>query len=107
MRPPRGTQWPRTLWVVRHGHEGGHPGLATSGSGDVLAGLIAGLAARQAPLEQACAWEVVLHAGAGAALARRLGPLGFLAGELAAEIPPLVSRLQRRSAAASALRLTS
>lgn len=83
-------------------HEGGHPGLATSGSGDVLAGLIAGLAARQAPLEQACAWGVVLHARAGAALARRLGPLGFLARELAAEIPPLVSRLQRRSAAARA-----
>jgi len=80
-------------------HEGGHPGLATSGSGDVLAGLIAGLAARQVPLEQACAWGVVLHARAGAALARRLGPLGFLARELAAEIPPLVSRLQRRSAA--------
>lgn len=79
-------------------HEGGHPGLATSGSGDVLAGLVAGLAARQAPLEQACAWGVLLHAGAGAALARRLGPLGFLARELAAEIPPLVSRLQRRSA---------
>lgn len=88
---PRGDSWR---------HEGGHPGLATSGSGDVLAGLIAGLAARQAPLEQACAWGVVLHARAGAALARRLGPLGFLARELAAEIPPLVSRLQRRSAAA-------
>ena len=84
-----------TCWC----HEGGHPGLATSGSGDVLAGLIAGFAARQAPLEQACAWGVVLHAQAGAALARRLGPLGFLARELAAEIPPLVSRLQRRSAA--------
>lgn len=83
-------------------HEGGHPGLATSGSGDVLAGLIAGLAARQAPLEQAGAWAVVLHARAGAALAQRLGPLGFLARELAAEIPPLVSRLQRRSAASRA-----
>ena len=84
------------------GHEGGHPGLATSGAGDVLAGLIAGLAARQAPLEQACAWGVVLHARAGAALAQRLGPLGFLARELAAEIPSLVSRLQRRSAGARA-----
>ena len=91
-----------TPWGACWRHEGGHPGLATSGSGDVLAGLIAGLAARQAPLEQACAWGVVLHAQAGAALARRLGPLGFLARELAAEIPPLVSRLQRRSAASRA-----
>lgn len=40
--------------------------------------------------------------GAGAALARRLGPLGFLARELAVQIPPPVSRLQRRSAAARA-----
>jgi ADP-dependent NAD(P)H-hydrate dehydratase len=76
-------------------HDGGGPGLATSGSGDVLAGLIAGFAAQQAPLEQACAWGVVLHALAGARLARRLGPLGYLARELPAEIPPLLKKLRR------------
>jgi hydroxyethylthiazole kinase-like uncharacterized protein yjeF len=75
-------------------HEAEHPGLATSGSGDVLAGLIAGLAAQQVPLEQACAWGVVLHALAGKELARRLGPLGYLARELPGEIPRLLRRLR-------------
>lgn len=76
-------------------HDGGHPGLATSGSGDVLAGLIAGLAAQQVPLEQACAWGVVVHAQAGATLARRFGPTGYLARELPGEIPALIRSLQR------------
>jgi hydroxyethylthiazole kinase-like uncharacterized protein yjeF len=74
-------------------HEGGSIGLATSGSGDVLAGIVGGLAARGAPLEQAAAWGVALHALAGVALAERLGPLGFLASELAAEVPRLMRRM--------------
>jgi len=75
-------------------HEGGHRGLATSGSGDVLAGIIAGFAGQQAPLEQACAWGVVLHAMAGRQLARRLGPLGYLARELPGEIPSLMRKFR-------------
>lgn len=76
-------------------HEAGHPGLATSGSGDVLAGLVAGLAARGASLEQACAWGVVLHALAGRTLARTIGPVGYLARELPGVVPALLARLQR------------
>jgi NAD(P)H-hydrate repair Nnr-like enzyme with NAD(P)H-hydrate dehydratase domain len=86
---PRGQVWR---------HSGGQPGLATSGSGDVLAGVIAGLAAQGAPLEQAGAWGVVLHAMAGARLARKLGPLGYLARELAGEIPALMKALRPRGA---------
>jgi hydroxyethylthiazole kinase-like uncharacterized protein yjeF len=71
-------------------HEGGNIGLAVSGSGDVLAGVIGGLAARGAPLEQAGAWGVTLHAKAGDALAERHGQLGYLASEIAAEIPKLM-----------------
>ncbi len=67
-------------------HEGGNAGLATSGSGDVLAGAIAGLCARGASLEQACAWGVALHAQAGDRLAQRLGPVGYLARELPREM---------------------
>ncbi len=67
-------------------HEGGNAGLATSGSGDTLAGFIAGLAARGADLVQACAWVVVLHAQAGVQLAARLGAVGFLARELPAQM---------------------
>jgi hydroxyethylthiazole kinase-like uncharacterized protein yjeF len=74
-------------------HAGSHPGLATSGSGDVLAGLVAGFAARGVPLEQACAWGVVVHALAGGALARDLGPLGFLARELPGAVPALLRKL--------------
>jgi hypothetical protein len=46
-------------------HQGGNIGLAVSGSGDTLAGMVAGLAARGAPLEQAAAWGVALPARAG------------------------------------------
>jgi NAD(P)H-hydrate repair Nnr-like enzyme with NAD(P)H-hydrate dehydratase domain len=74
-------------------HDGrGLVGLATSGSGDVLAGVIAGLAARGAPLAQAAAWGVTLHARAGAALARRVGTLGTLARELALEVARALPR---------------
>jgi len=77
-------------------HEGGNAGLGTSGSGDVLAGLIAGLAARGAPLEQAAAWGVRLHARAGERLAARLGMLGYLARELSYEVPALLELLAPR-----------
>ena len=69
------------------------PGLGTSGSGDVLSGLIAGLCARGAPPEQALAWGVALHARAGAALAKRQGIVGYLARELPAEVPALMQGL--------------
>jgi hydroxyethylthiazole kinase-like uncharacterized protein yjeF len=73
-----------------HHFSGGSVGLATSGSGDTLAGIIAGLAARGAPAAHAARWAVYLHAAAGRALARRMGRIGFLARELLDEIPKLV-----------------
>lgn len=71
-------------------HSARCPGLGTSGSGDVLAGIVAGLAARGATPAQAAAWGVALHARAGQALVRRHGTVGFLARELPAEIPALM-----------------
>ncbi len=73
----------------------GNVGLATSGSGDTLAGIVAGLAARGASPIQAAAWGVHLHATAGERLAKRIGPLGFLARELLAEVPALMFSLGR------------
>jgi ADP-dependent NAD(P)H-hydrate dehydratase len=70
-------------WTI----EGGHPGLGTSGSGDVLAGAVVGLAARGASLAQAACWGTYAHATAGDRLAARIGRLGFLARELADELP--------------------
>ncbi len=75
----------------------GNVGLATSGSGDTLSGIITGLAARGAVPLQAAAWGVYLHGRAGDRLARRMGPLGFLARELLMEIPPLMSSLTRKN----------
>jgi ADP-dependent NAD(P)H-hydrate dehydratase len=77
--------------------DGGTPGLATSGSGDTLAGIIGGLAARGMEPAKASAWGVLLHARAGHALARRHGPLGYLARELSAEVPALIHALSRSS----------
>jgi ADP-dependent NAD(P)H-hydrate dehydratase len=74
-------------------NEAGNAGLATAGSGDVLAGTIAGLAARGATPIQAAVWGVHLHALAGDRLLRRHGPLGYLARELSAEFPALLHRL--------------
>lgn len=74
-------------------HEGGNTGLAISGSGDVLAGIICGLAARGASLAQAAAWGVALHAMAGEQLALKHGPLGYLAREISAEVPALLRAL--------------
>lgn len=64
----------------------GGPGLATSGSGDVLSGAVAGLVARGADLAQAAVWGTWVHGRAGDRLTGRLG-MGFLARELAAELP--------------------
>lgn len=79
------------LWV----NTGGSAGLGTSGSGDVLAGLVTGLAARGATPGQAAVWGVYLHAQAGEALARSLGQVGFLARELSAKVPMLMQNLSR------------
>jgi hydroxyethylthiazole kinase-like uncharacterized protein yjeF len=68
----------------------GNVGLATSGSGDTLAGIVAGLLARGATPVAATLWGVFLHGEAGARLAKRRGPVGFLARELLAEIPSIM-----------------
>ena len=71
----------------------GNVGLATSGSGDVLAGVISGLLARGAEPFVAACWGVFLHATAGNDLAERIGPLGFLAREILPEIPRIMGEL--------------
>ena len=80
---------------ARWQHEGGNIGLAISGSGDTLAGIVAGLAARGADLAQAACWGVALHARAGELLAERFGVLGYLARELPDEVPALMERFAR------------
>lgn len=74
-------------------HEGGVNGLGASGSGDVLAGIIGGLLARGAEPLTATLWGVWLHAAAGRRLSERVGTLGFLARELAAQVPGLMDEV--------------
>jgi NAD(P)H-hydrate repair Nnr-like enzyme with NAD(P)H-hydrate dehydratase domain len=71
----------------------GHSGLATSGSGDVLAGAVAGLLARGGDPAQAVCWASHVHASAGDRLAVSVGSLGFLASELLAELPRVLVEL--------------
>lgn len=72
----------------------GDTGLGTSGSGDVLAGAVAGLITRGAPLDQALVWGVYSHAAAGDRLASEFGRVGYLAGELLAELPLVLASLR-------------
>jgi hydroxyethylthiazole kinase-like uncharacterized protein yjeF len=71
----------------------GHPGLATAGSGDVLAGLVVGLLARSAEPAQAACWGTYLHSVAGERLASAVGGVGFLARELVDQVPPVLAEL--------------
>ena len=73
-------------------YDGGVPSLGVSGSGDVLAGIVGGLLARGAEPLNALLWAVWLHGQAGAALTRKGGTIGFLARQIADEIPALLPR---------------
>jgi hydroxyethylthiazole kinase-like uncharacterized protein yjeF len=70
--------------------EGGGVGLATSGSGDTLAGIVGGLCARGADPLTAALWGVYLHGEAGRRLTREVGRVGFLARELLDLVPRLM-----------------
>jgi ADP-dependent NAD(P)H-hydrate dehydratase len=74
--------------------EAGGIGLGTSGSGDVLAGLVGGALARGADPAQAAVWGQYLHAAAGDLLTARLGRVGFLARELLDEVPVVLGQLR-------------
>lgn len=71
-------------------YRGGGIGLATAGSGDVLAGAIAGLLSRGAAPRVAAGWGVWLHGHGGRRVAAARGPIGFLARELPDEFPRLL-----------------
>jgi NAD(P)H-hydrate repair Nnr-like enzyme with NAD(P)H-hydrate dehydratase domain len=58
----------------------------------VLAGIVGGLLARGAESLNALLWAVWLHGEAGAALAKKVGPIGFLARQIADEVPTLMPR---------------
>ncbi|WP_448626440.1 NAD(P)H-hydrate dehydratase [Geodermatophilus sp. URMC 64] len=73
--------------------DSGGAGLGVSGSGDVRAGIVAGLLARGAEPVQAAVWGSHLHGRAGERLAATIGRLGFLARELPAQVPAVIDEI--------------
>lgn len=95
-------------WVILKGHntvissargalqenETGNSGLATAGSGDVLAGIIGSLLAQDIPAEEAVPAAVWLHGAAADVLVQmQIGPIGLCAGELAQAVRWLRNQL--------------
>lgn len=75
-------------------HDGANPALATAGTGDVLAGAIAGLLAQGLAPFDAAALGVYLHAAAGARVRESLGDSGALASDLLLELPRAIKHLR-------------
>ncbi|MDD4880675.1 MAG: NAD(P)H-hydrate dehydratase [Gallionellaceae bacterium] len=72
----------------------GNPGMAAPGMGDVLAGMIAALAARGLEIEQAAVVAAHLHGAAGDhAVGTGLGPDGLAASEVARAARTLLNEL--------------
>lgn len=70
----------------------GNPGMATGGMGDVLTGLIAALIAQGMSAFDAACLAVHIHGAAADTLARRIAPFGYLAREVADELPATLTR---------------
>ncbi|MCS6882466.1 MAG: NAD(P)H-hydrate dehydratase [Oscillochloridaceae bacterium] len=71
-----------------------NPALATAGTGDVLAGAIAGLLGQGLTLYDAAALGVYLHGAAGARVREELGDAGTLASDLLPHLPQALKALK-------------
>ncbi len=71
-----------------------NPGLATAGTGDVLAGAIAGLMSQGLEPETAASLGVYLHGLAGESVRDRLGDTGMVASDLLPELPVTIKGLR-------------
>jgi hydroxyethylthiazole kinase-like uncharacterized protein yjeF len=69
-------------------------GLASAGTGDVLAGVIVGLLAQGLDLFDAAALGVFLHARAGERVKQNLGDAGMIASDLLPELPQAIKQLK-------------
>ena len=71
-----------------------NPGLASAGTGDVLAGAIAGLMAQGVSTLDAAICGVYLHGAAGERVRADLGKTGMTAPDLLLQIPRAISDLR-------------
>ncbi len=75
-----------------------NPGLASAGTGDVLAGAIVGLLAQGlTPFDAACL-GVYLHAAAGEEVRGDMGDTGMVAGDLLPVLPRVIKGLREMPA---------
>ncbi|MFI5006377.1 MAG: NAD(P)H-hydrate dehydratase [Solirubrobacterales bacterium] len=79
----------------------GNPGMATGGTGDVLAGIVGALLARRHDAWTAATAGVYLHGLAGDRGAERLGQESLLAGDVAAALPDAIRAVGGRPSARS------
>jgi NAD(P)H-hydrate epimerase len=71
----------------------GNPGMATTGTGDVLAGVVGTLLAQGLGPYEAAVLGAYLHGRAGDLAALRIGPIGLIAEDLTPELPAAVREL--------------
>ena len=74
-----------------------NPGLASAGTGDVLAGTIVGLLSQGMTLEDAAALGVYIHGAAGERVRDGLGDTGMVASDLLPELPRVIKALRARA----------
>jgi hydroxyethylthiazole kinase-like uncharacterized protein yjeF len=74
-----------------------NPGLASGGTGDVLAGAIAGLAAQGVSLRDAAVAGVFVHSQAGEMARQELGDAGMLASDLLPLLPATIKNIKEGS----------
>ena len=72
-----------------------NPAMATAGTGDVLAGMIAGLLAQGMQPFDAASAAVYLHATAGERVSQDIGQAGLLASDLLPQIPRVLHALSQ------------
>ena len=73
----------------------GNPGMATGGMGDVLTGLIAALLGQNLSGFEAARMGVYCHGAAADLVAQQIGPVGYLAREVADALPAALSAASR------------
>ncbi|MBI2829615.1 MAG: NAD(P)H-hydrate dehydratase [Chloroflexi bacterium] len=71
-----------------------NPGLASAGTGDVLAGAIAGLLGQGLSLFDAAVTAVHIHGKAGEAVRQELGDAGMVASDLLPALPKVIKQLK-------------
>jgi hydroxyethylthiazole kinase-like uncharacterized protein yjeF len=80
---------PDGLWSI---NTTGNPGLASAGTGDVLAGIVGALLCQGLAGERALQYAVCLHgAAADSLVARGVGPIGLTASEVMLEARQLIN----------------